>query len=144
MYSCKAKESLNIEILQCWHSLLEKWFINICIDHTLKIAVLGNRCQQLTAMFAKCNLLKWNTLYTQYNLTQCTIYIFFLVGSFREDSKFYKYYRKVVPVTFNGPACAISKKTVVTAVTWAGPGKAIQALHLHSFAAKMYGENENN
>ena len=57
----------------------------ICIYTTLNNAELSNGRRRLTATFAKCNLLKWNTLYTHYDFTRCAI-IFFSAGIFGEDS----------------------------------------------------------
>ena len=57
--------------------------MKVCTYHRLNITKLSNERRQLKATFAKCNLHKWNTLYTYYNFTQCTIYVymyFFLGG----------------------------------------------------------------
>ena len=57
--------------------------MKVCTYHRLNITKLSNERRQLTATFAKCNLHKWNTLYTYYNFTQCTIYVymyFFFLG----------------------------------------------------------------
>ena len=76
MYNYRAKKLLIIEILWRWHNLLEKWFINVWIYHTLNITELSNGRRQLTTTFAKCNLHKWNTLYTYYCFTQCAKFDF--------------------------------------------------------------------
>ena len=88
LYGCQAK--LIIEILWRWHNLLEKMIKNCIIYHTSNITELSNGRRQLTATFAKCNLHKWNTLYTYYNFTQCAI-IFCLWETFEETLSNFRY-----------------------------------------------------
>ena len=59
-----------------WHNLLEKWFMNVCIYHTLNVTELSNGRRQLTATFANCSVHKWKTLKTCSNFTQCAIFSF--------------------------------------------------------------------